>query len=184
MKGKQMKLENPARLRELDPAVTLVKIGLREGDIFRDIGAGSGIFTIAAAELTRNRVYALELDEGLIAIINEKARAMNLYNVDSRKVTSEDLLMEKDSVDLALLATVLHEIADRSAFIINARDMLKPGGRVAVIEFHKRATSMGPPEALRMAKDEVAEIFKHAGFVQLDGFDLGENYYCLTFFKN
>jgi len=54
MNHKQIELENPERLAELSPKDTLMRIGLGEKDIICDIGAGSGIFTIPAAGITKN----------------------------------------------------------------------------------------------------------------------------------
>jgi precorrin-6B methylase 2 len=55
------KLENPARLLELAPADTLHKIGLSEGSIFCDVGAGTGVFTFPAASISNTTVYAVEI---------------------------------------------------------------------------------------------------------------------------
>ncbi len=55
---------------------------------------------------------------------------------------------------------------------------------LAVTEFHKRETPMGPPTAHRMGKDEVKNILVNKGFTVLDDFDLGDNFYCLVFTRD
>mgnify|MGYP001280997301 FL=1 len=75
------KLKNPARVNELAPAETLKKSGLGDNDVFCDIGAGVGVFTIPAAMITRNKVYALDInDESLEVVrsITEKEKLKNL----------------------------------------------------------------------------------------------------------
>jgi|GEM_PF-2602649 len=69
MDHKQNKLENPDRLAELSPKETLMRIGLGEQDIICDIGAGSGIFTIPAARITANTVFALDINDEFLDII-------------------------------------------------------------------------------------------------------------------
>lgn len=73
----RLKLENPARLAELNPKATLKRIGLRVGDVLCDIGAGSGIFAIPAAQITCGLVYAVELRADMLGIITDKASRQN-----------------------------------------------------------------------------------------------------------
>ncbi|MPL97776.1 Ubiquinone/menaquinone biosynthesis C-methyltransferase UbiE [bioreactor metagenome] len=181
MDGKHVKFENPIRMKELNPEETLKRIGLHDGSTLCDIGAGSGIFTILAAVLTKSKVYALEISDEMLSIIEEKARNGNLTNIEVKKVSSENFYMEDHCVDIALMATVLHEIADKSAFLKNVKKMLKADGRAAVIEFHKKTTPMGPPAEHRLGRDDAAEEMRKIGFELFDGFDLGENFYCLIF---
>jgi len=63
MDHKQNKLENLESIAELSPKETLLRIGLGEQDIICDIGAGSGIFTIPAARITKNTAFALEIND-------------------------------------------------------------------------------------------------------------------------
>jgi len=181
MDGKHMKLENPVRMMELNPEETLKRIGILEDSVFCDVGAGSGIFTVAAAGLTKNKVYALEIDDDMISVIKEKALGNSLANIETVKVDPESFHMADNCVDIAVMVTVLHEIADKPTFLENVKKLVKDDGKVAVIEFHKRATPMGPPPAYRIGRDEVMEEMKKIGLTVLDDFDLGENYYCLVF---
>jgi len=68
MDNKQMKFENPVRIKELKPIETLIRIGLKENHVVCDIGAGSGIFTIPASMITKNKVYALEINDAMLSI--------------------------------------------------------------------------------------------------------------------
>ena len=181
MQDMQAKLENPARLAELNPEYTLRRIGLNDGDALCDIGAGSGIFTIPAARLTRGMVYAIELRADMLNIIAEKARAASLDNVVPMLSDGASYAVADGAADIALAVTVLHEIADKAAFLKEVKRLLKPGGRMAVIEFHKRETPMGPPVARRLSKEDVGAVFADAGFATCDAFDLGDNFYCMVF---
>ncbi len=69
------KLENPARLEELAPENTLKRIGLEPGMTFADIGAGTGIFAIPAAKMTTEKVYALEISEEMIQLLNQRKKS-------------------------------------------------------------------------------------------------------------
>ena len=153
MKRKQEKLENPARVLELDPQKTLQRIGIQEDSVLCDIGAGSGIFTIAAAMLTKNTVYALELDDDMLLLIQEKAKQRAIPNIKTVKVRSEQFDIADHSIDIAIIVAVLHEIPDKEGFLKSVKRMLKADGKTAVIEFHKKESPMGPPVAHRLSKE-------------------------------
>lgn len=183
MDSKYSKFENPVRLAELSPGETLKKIGLQDGMVLCDIGAGSGVFTIPAAQLTKKTVYALDVNDGALATIREKASALGLDNVKTVKVSGDRFDVPDSAADIVLMVTVLHEIESRQAFAYETARLLKTGGKAAVIEFHKRETPMGPPVWHRIDEEEVMDLFADAGFRAEDRFQLGENYYCQVFVK-
>ena len=96
------KLENPARLAELSPTKTLEKIGLHDGMTFADIGAGTGIFTTAAADITHAQVWAADPSAGMREILASKKSALALNNVE---ILPDVSALPEQSVDLALLCT-------------------------------------------------------------------------------
>lgn len=178
------KFENPVRLLELSPSQTLLRIGLQNGQIVCDIGAGSGIFTIPAATLTENTVFALEINDELIPVIREKAGALNLGNVQVLKVEGNDFGLETGSVDLALLVAIFHEISNKEQFLEEVVRILADHGKVAVIEFHKRDTPMGPPLSHRVSRNALLVHFEKAGSYLQEEFELGPNYYCAVLQKD
>lgn len=183
MNNRQSKFENPVRVAELRPEETLKRIGLREDQVLCDIGAGSGVFTIPAAKMTDQTVYALEINDEMLSIIAEKAKAENLANIQPVKVAGGHFDLEDESVDIVLMVTVFHEIPDRAGFLREVKRISKDKGKTAVIEFHKTHTPFGPPVDHRIAKDEVMNNLTNAGLELLEGFDLGENFYCVVFSK-
>lgn len=181
MHQKQKKFEHPDRVAELNPSGTLKKIGLSNQMTFCDIGAGTGIFTMSAAKLTDAQVYALEIDQDMVDLINEKAQQTGQSNVEVRLVENGLFPLSDSCVDLALMVTVLHEIPDPIAFLAETKRILKQEGRVAVIEFHKRDTPSGPPIPHRIEQERVVDLFFGIGFEPSVAFDLGKNYYCIVF---
>ncbi len=181
MDHKQMKLENPIRLAELKPLETLKKIGLQDDQLVCDIGAGTGIFTIPAAHITRKKVYAVDINDEMLTIISRKAAAEGLDNIESMNLTDGHFQIMDHSIDIALLVTVLHEIDNSGLLLGEIKRILKTDGRIAVIEFHKRETEMGPPIGRRLGKDQVKAMLRLTGFEVQEEFDLGDNFYCLVF---
>jgi ubiquinone/menaquinone biosynthesis C-methylase UbiE len=181
MNRKISKLEDPERLKELTPPETLKRVGLGGHDVVCDIGAGSGIFTIPAAKITDNLVYALETDDEMLEVIAQKARNEKLTNIKTVKVTGDQFDIKENTADLVILVTVLHEIENKAAFIQEIKRIVKYNGRLVIIEFHKRQTPIGPPIVPRISQDEVMKLCNECGFVQSDEFNLGSNLYCMVF---
>lgn len=184
MNHKQEKLEAPERIKELNPAATLMRIGLKENDVLCDIGAGTGVFTVPAARITKNKVYGLDNDKDMLRIIKQKAETECLKNVELIKVEDEHFSLPDYIADIVLMVTVLHEIENSQEFLAEAKRILKNGGKIAVIEFHKWQTPKGPPPGHRISKKEIISRLYNAGFAVWEDFDLGENYNCLIFKLN
>lgn len=173
------KLESPERLSELSPEETLKRIGLGENDVVCDIGAGTGVFTIPAAQITKNSVFALDKNDELLEIIQQKARDKELANIKTVKVINNSFDIEDNSADFVILVTVLHEIEDKDAFLTEIKRIMKSTGRLSIIEFHRKAP-MGPPDALRLEVDEVSAMCSRVGLTLVDEFDIGSNFYCVV----
>ncbi|MTI60219.1 MAG: methyltransferase domain-containing protein [Firmicutes bacterium] len=180
MSHKQNKLENPERLAELSPQETLKKIGIHENDVICDIGAGSGVFAIPAAKITNNTVYALDINNELLEIIKEKAKKEKLSNIKTMKVTGDHYDIEADTVDCVILVTVLHEIENKDFILTEIKRIIKSRGKLAIIEFQKQQTPMGPPVSHRIGRDEVIRHCGSFGFSQIDELYLGDNFYCIV----
>lgn len=183
MHPKQAKFENPVRLFDLDPENTLRRIGLTREKAFCDIGAGSGIFATQAAKMTDGPVYAIDIDPDMLDIIREKADVEVLPNLKAQRVIDGVFPLLDQSVDLALMVTVFHEIDSKELFLNETERILKSNGHVAVIEFHKGDTPYGPPIPHRIAREDVLEQFQNAGFSVEAEFTLGETYYGIVFRK-
>lgn len=172
------RLENPSRIAELNPKNTLREIGLMQESVFCDIGAGSGIFTFAAAEITKNNIYAVDISEDMLTILRTKVNDLNLKNIN---IANSVEVVPSDSCDVVLLCTVFHELSDTEDIMKEVKRVLKNNGVLSIIEFYKRTTPMGPPVEERIDSNELQNILHAFGFKQKEHFSLGENFYCSIF---
>lgn len=179
--SKVTKFENPKRLEELDPRNTLIKAGFQENMVLCDIGAGSGIFSLPAAQISSNDIYALELSEPMIELLKSRMTENKIRNLKIRKVDSEILPLENDVCDMALMVTVFHEIADKESMLREIKRILKEKGRFMIIEFHKKETPIGPPVDHRISEEVVEEICNHNNFMTIEKFTMGDNFYGIIF---
>lgn len=176
-----VKFENPARLAELAPEKTLRRIGLGVNSMLCDIGAGTGVFTLPAASITRGTVYAIDVSDDMLTIIARKAAKAGAANIQCVKATDTGFGVAPGTADIVLLCSMLHGMPDMPQFVKDAAALLKPHGRLAVIEFHYRETPMGPPVSRRIDPVDLDQMAADAGLTPIDSFNLGENFYCTVF---
>jgi ubiquinone/menaquinone biosynthesis C-methylase UbiE len=129
-------LENPDRLAALQVNRVVEALALRPGMRVGDLGAGTGVFTLPMAKVVGNegRVYAIDVDSGLLAIVAEKARANGLANVQTVVAGATDPRVP-EPVDLLFICDTMHHLPDQRSYVQQFAKLLRPGGRVAVIDF-------------------------------------------------
>ena len=175
------KLENPQRRKELSPGETLRKAGFAEGMTLCDIGAGTGLFLFEAARISREAVFALEINPELIQFMEKRKAEQGIANAIIRQVENEKLPVEDHCCDMVLLVTVFHELADKETMLREIRRILKKPGKLFIIEFYYNETPMGPPLGHRISEELLENICEAEGFVKGQKFSLGDNFYGIEF---
>jgi ubiquinone/menaquinone biosynthesis C-methylase UbiE len=119
------------------PERVLRELALRPGDRVADLGAGGGYFTFRLADAvgSAGRVYAVDVDEGLLAYVTGEAKERGHSNVESVLAAYDDPRLPADGVDLIFTCDTYHHLEDRSEYFERAARYLRPGGRVAVIDY-------------------------------------------------
>jgi ubiquinone/menaquinone biosynthesis C-methylase UbiE len=176
---KKNKLDNPQRRMMLPPEETLRKLGLEEGAIMADIGCGIGYFTIPAGQIIgmKGKVYALDIAGEMLQEVDEAKKRNNLTNIETVKVAEYDLKLETALVSFAFTCNVLHEIDDLDRFCGEIKRIMADKGRLAVVEWEKKVSNLGPPIEHRLDKAELIELFKKHQFELLDCQNIrGEHY--------
>lgn len=173
----------------LEPEKLFVALGLQSGDTLVDLGCGEGRYALPlAARLGRDGlVYAADMWEEGLATLQERAREQGLTNVQTlRADVSRPLPLAAASVDLAFMATVLHDLAEAGqaggALAETAR-LVKAGGRLAVVEFKKIEGPPGPPLHIRLSPEEVEDLVLPYGFCHPKEVDLSSHLYLVMFTK-
>ncbi len=130
-------LERKEREKEEEPAKLLKALALKPGMTVADIGAGTGYhsFRMAPAVGPKGKVIAVDIQPQMLALVEARAKRDKVTNVVTRKSTEADPKLEPGTVDLILLVDVYHEFAFPYEMGEKMVAALKPGGRIALVEF-------------------------------------------------
>jgi ubiquinone/menaquinone biosynthesis C-methylase UbiE len=159
-------LDDPKRDAYQRPHEVLAALNLKPGEVIADIGAGSGYFTFRLAHHVgaKGKVYAVDMSPDMIRHINRRIRETKATNVVSILAESDDPLLPDRSVDRFFICDVWHHVEDRAKYLSLMKKMLKPGGEVVMIDFHKKELSFGPPLQLKIAREDLIKQMESNGF--------------------
>lgn len=168
-----------------DPLKNLKSFGVKEDNIVADLGAGTGHYTLAAGHIaTRGKVYAVEVQKDYLDTIKNKVREAQLSNVeiiwgDVEKIGGTKIA---DSVvDTVIASNILFQVEDKANFILEIKRILKPKGRVLLIDWSEASVLQN---AGLISKDKARVMFEQKGFLLEREIDAGEHHYGIIFIKS
>lgn len=132
-----------------------------------DLGAGDGNFALMLAQQAE-RVIAVDASEKMIEVGRDQAQRASISNIEFRLGDMEELPIEPSTVDLAFFSQSLHHAAHPERALAEAARILKPGGRVVVLDLLKHrfeeARELYADEWLGFGEAELEQMLQSAGF--------------------
>ena len=155
--------DDPARDAWQKPAEVIAALKLSPDAVVADVGSGTGYFAVRLARaLPRGRVYGADVEPEMVRFLNARAARESLGNLSSHAAGQDgpDLPAQ---VDLALVVDTYHHIPRRTRYFERLKSALRPGGRVAIIDF-KLDSPTGPPVKHRIPPEQVKAEMERAGY--------------------
>ena len=172
--------DDPERDAWQKPHEVIQALALKPDAIVADIGAGTGYFSVRFAHmLPKGRVYGVDTEPAMVKHLAERAQREGLKNVTAVAARPGDPRLP-EKADLVVLVDTYHHVEDRERYFRNLQKALRPGGRVAVIDF-RMDSPVGPPRKARVAPDTVKGEMKRAGYVLAQEHGFLPNQYFLVF---
>ncbi len=172
--------DDPARDEWQKPHQVIQALNLSPSSVVADIGSGTGYFSIRLAHFVpKGRVFGVDIEPDMVKYLADRTNREGLANVTAVTGRPDDPRLPA-KVDVVMMVDVFHHIADRDPYFRKLRDSLKPGGRVAIIDY-KKDSPMGPPANERIAPDGVKAELRTAGYVLAKEYDFLPNQYFLVF---
>lgn len=158
-------LEAPDRDRWQRPDRIMDALGVADGSVVADIGAGSGWFTIRLARRVgpQGLVYAQDVQQEMLNAISRRVQREGLNNVRPVLGRGADPNLPANRLDAALVVDAFHEIEDRVTMLTNIAGALKPQGRIGIVDFRPEGSGPGPDPAERVSPSQVMRDAEGAG---------------------
>lgn len=152
-----------------DPNSILSGFDLKSGMHVADLGTGSGFYALAAARLvgSKGRVYAVEVQKDLLDRVKNNASREGLYNVEvvwGDIETSGGTHVRDSSMDRVIVSNTLFQIEEKERFVREVYRILRPGGKVLVIDWSDTSDLSGPDRNHLVSEEAARGIFENGGF--------------------
>ncbi|MCH7906196.1 MAG: class I SAM-dependent methyltransferase [Chloroflexi bacterium] len=153
-------LLSKSRPDAVDPNQLIAELPLRPFHTVADIGSGPGYFSVPLAKyLYDGKVYAVDIQQGMLDIVEREAKAVHVTNVETVLSKETKIPLDDASVDIALLSNVLHEATSPLRLLRDVARIVKKGGWIAIMEWRKEEMPNGPPLEERIAQKDVEKLF-------------------------
>jgi len=163
--AKMERLNDEGRFDSIKPDVIWAAIDRPAPSVIVDIGAGTGLFAARFAAFAPGAVvYAVDLEPAMV----EWMRTNRSEVADGRivPILAEETAvpLDDDVADVAIMINLHHELAEPLASYRETLRLLRPGGRLAVVDWTDADTPKGPPRHIRVSAEHIAAMLREAGF--------------------
>ncbi len=147
-----------------------------------DFGSGSGFYSLALAKMVGDsgRVYAIDIQKDLLAKIKNEAAKSHLFNIEIIWADFEAPLgtrLKENTLDRAIISNTLFQIENKEDFLSEVARVLRPSGKVMVVEWADSFGGLGPEKNKILPKEKCLKLLQKAGFVLEKEIKAGAHHY-------
>lgn len=171
------RLDAPERLTFLPPAEVVQALDVHSGDAIADIGAGTGYFALPLAKAVgiSGIVYAVDAQPEMLDLIRGKLDSIAKHNLRFIHAEADATGLPDATCDLVFLANIWHEFDNRALVLEEAHRILKPDGRIAILDWRPDVErEAGPPIEHRISADFATLELADAGFFHVTAAHIGK----------
>lgn len=165
------------------------QVELGAGQKVADFGCGNGYNTLIAAQIVggKGQAYAVDILKTTLQTVQSEARRLNITNV---KTVWSDIEMigatkiAEQSLDFGLVVHTIYQVKDKLSFFKEVSRLIKPDGKVVIIDWTVEKSPVGPPLDHRVSEEEVRTVLQQVPDLQeAEGFNPGNYHYGLVYTK-
>jgi len=172
--------DDPQRDAWQKPHEVIQALALKPDAVIADIGSGTGYFSVRFANMVpKGRVYGVDVEPDMVKYLAARAKREGHKNIVAIAGTPDDPRLP-EKADLIILVDVYHHIDNREQYFRRLRKSLKPGGRLAIIDFRMDSPE-GPPAHARISPEHVKAELASAGYGLAQEHTFLPNQYFLVF---
>jgi cyclopropane fatty-acyl-phospholipid synthase-like methyltransferase len=163
--------DDPARDSWQMPDRVVAALQLKPGQSVADIGSGTGYFSVRLAKTpAAPKVFAVDIEPNMVEYVRHRAMHEGLTNIVAIKA-SADRSNLPEPVDVVLIVDTYHHLPNRVAYFTALKGLMKPGAKLAIVDFRKDAPGQGPPQEFRFTPAQISAELGKAGFVLQQQYD-------------
>ncbi|MBN1533222.1 MAG: class I SAM-dependent methyltransferase [Spirochaetes bacterium] len=157
---------------ESQPARVVGNLQLKPGDTVADIGAGGGYFSLLMARMVgpSGRIYAVDIDRRMLEHIDALAKKEGMENIITAEATESSVGIPDRCADMIFMRNVFHHLREDPGYFARLKRYLKPGGRIAIIDYCK-AGLLQRLSGHVVSEAEIVSLMKSAGYRVSERFD-------------
>ncbi|MFH0969829.1 MAG: methyltransferase domain-containing protein [Patescibacteria group bacterium] len=172
----------------LDPNDIIKQIDILQGSVVADFGCGSGFFSLAFAQKIGEggKVYSLDILPSALESVESKAKLQGLANIVPRRANLEKEGGSKlgdDSIDWVIMKDMLFQNKMKDIILKEALRILKPGGKVLLIEWNDHDALVGPEKGIRVSRKELDKLAENQGLKKEKELVAGDFHYGAVYAK-
>lgn len=163
--AKLQKLNNPQRLAYLSPEVIIKAIGLSNHEVLIDIGAGTGFYALHFSALLKGaKVYACDISDTMLQWMRDNIKQSEIIPT---KMEESSVPLADGIADLVYTINLHHELDEPLKIMAVCKRLLRPGGKLAVIDWKDSETPEGPPIGIRVSEAQIESQMLKCGFTDI-----------------
>jgi SAM-dependent methyltransferase len=163
--------DDPARDAWQMPDRVIAALRLKPGQSVADIGAGTGYFSVRLARTpAAPKVFAVDIEQSMVDYVRARAKREGLANIVGVKADADRSNLP-EAVDVVLIVDTYHHLPNRVAYFTALKTLMKPGAKLAIVDFRKDAPGEGPPPEFRFTPDQISGELSKAGFTLQSHYD-------------
>lgn len=171
-----------------DPQGNVFELHLRDGQIVADLGTGSGHYAMHSAKAVAptGKVFAVDIQKELLSRLQKEAHKNHFRNIEIITGDLEHLggtKIRESLCDVVIISNTLFMITNKKNLILEAKRILKPRGRLLVIDWAGSFSGMGPHSQHVLYKEECMKLVLEAGFEVDHEINAGSHHYGIIFRK-
>ncbi|MCW4018113.1 MAG: class I SAM-dependent methyltransferase [Candidatus Bathyarchaeota archaeon] len=137
-------LDNPRRRQNYPPSELIGELNISPDNVVMDFGCGPGYYTIEIAKKAKT-TFAVDISPEMLEKAKDKAAKNEVSNIEFLQSDGKHVQLSDASVDLILLVTVYHEVGENDVVLAEFSRILKPSGRLVIVEVIKKDIFQGAP---------------------------------------
>lgn len=183
---KAEQLIKPRLDESYDPQSLIALIPIHTDQTVADIGSGPGWLSIPLAKyLYGGKLYAVDIQEGMLEKLAERAAAFRMYNVETVLSKESSIPLDDEILDGLVLSSTLNEATRAKSLFKESARLLRKRGWLAVVEWLPTAEDheIGAPAKQRLSMETVSEMGVDLGLTKVRGRQIGNAHFVVLFKK-